>query len=134
MSLKETLCKFDDAVLVELFEVAQFALNHSGTSKRVAKDLCKPLARVHALARVAVEVSVNPDYLPDVATENQLDALQAELTTSFPERYQSFAGQTKTFVSPSKGGTFATGAEGGVATIDPPPPAGCLVGVGINRE
>lgn len=89
MSLKETLCKLDDAVLIELFEVAQFALNHAGTSKRVAKDLCKPLARVHALARVAVEVSVNPDHLPDIATETQLDAFEAELTTSFPKRYPS---------------------------------------------
>ncbi len=79
MSIKKTLMGIEEAVLNELLEVTQEALNDDRTAKRVAKQLGKPLARVHALAAIAVQLSTEPGLAPDVSTEEQLDLFEAEL-------------------------------------------------------
>ncbi|AXQ51112.1 hypothetical protein DZC31_30990 (plasmid) [Stenotrophomonas rhizophila] len=78
-NIKNTLAQLDDALLAELLEAAQFALNDTRTAKRVAAELDVPVARVKALAYIAVQLSMEPDAVPDVSTVAQLDAFQAEL-------------------------------------------------------
>ncbi|MGG5276381.1 hypothetical protein [Pseudomonas syringae pv. coryli] len=77
--LKKTLAQLDDDLLTELFEVAQFALNDARAVKRIAAELHMPVARVQALALIAVQLSSQPDAMPEVSTVAQLDVLQAEL-------------------------------------------------------
>ncbi|HEP8970169.1 TPA: hypothetical protein VDU83_002506 [Pseudomonas aeruginosa] len=77
--LKNTLAQLDDALLTELLEAAQLALNDTGTAKRIAAELNIPVARAKGLAYIAVQLSMEPDALPDVSTVAQLDAFQAEL-------------------------------------------------------
>ena len=77
--LKNTLAQLDDPLLAELFEATQFALNDARTAKRVATELDIPLARVQALAYLAIHLANEPDHAPDVTTIEQLDAFQAEL-------------------------------------------------------
>lgn len=79
MSIKDTLAKLDDAVLTELLDNAQFALNDMATAKKVAKEFGTPLARVQALACLAVQLSMEPDRVPDITTVSQVYALQTEL-------------------------------------------------------
>ncbi|MHC8400322.1 hypothetical protein ACYZTX_12790 [Pseudomonas sp. MDT1-17] len=79
MSIKDTLAKLDDAVLTELLDNAQFALNDMATAKKVAKEFGTPLARVQALAYLAVQLSMEPDRVPDITTVSQVNALQTEL-------------------------------------------------------
>lgn len=78
-SLKNTLAQLDDYLLAELLEAAQFALNDTRTAKRVAAELDCPVARMQALAYVAIQLSKEPGTVPDVSTVAQLDAFQAEL-------------------------------------------------------
>lgn len=78
-NLKNTLTQLDDELLAELLEAAQFALNDTRTAKRVAAELDIPVARVQALALVAIQLSTEPSAVPDVSTVGQLDAFQAEL-------------------------------------------------------
>jgi hypothetical protein len=78
-NLKKTLAQLDDELLAELLEAAQFALNDTRTAKRVAAELDAPVARVKALAYIAVQLSMEPDAVPDVSTVAQLDAFAAEL-------------------------------------------------------
>lgn len=47
--------------------------------KRVAAELGVPAARVKALAYIAVQLSMEPDAVPEVSTMAELDALSAEL-------------------------------------------------------
>lgn len=77
--IKNTLAQLDNELLAELLEAAQLALNDTRTVKRVAAELDVPAARVKALAYVAVQLSVEPDAVPDVSTLAQLDAFQAQL-------------------------------------------------------
>lgn len=77
--LKNTLAQLDDELLAELVEAAQFALNDTRTAKRVAVELDIPVARVEALALVAIQLSTEPGVVPDVSTVAQLDAFQADL-------------------------------------------------------
>lgn len=79
MSIKDTLAKLDDAVLAELLDYAQFALNDMTTAKKVAKEFGAPLARVQALVHLAVQLSMEPDRVPDITTMSQVYALQTEL-------------------------------------------------------
>lgn len=79
MSIKVTLAKLDDAVLTELLDNAQFALNDMATAKKVAKEFGTPLARVQALAYLAVQLSMEPDRVPDITTMYQVYAFQTEL-------------------------------------------------------
>lgn len=77
--LKNTLAQLDDSLLAELFEAAQFALNDVRTAKRVATELDIPVARMQALAYLALQLSNEPGHVPDVTTIDQLDVFQAEL-------------------------------------------------------
>lgn len=78
-NIKNTLAQLDDELLAEFLEAAQFALNDTRTVKRVAAELDVPVARVKALAYIAVQLSMEPDAVPDVSTVAQLDAFAAEL-------------------------------------------------------
>ena len=78
-NIKNTLAQLDDDLLAELLDAAQFALNDSRTVKRVAAELGVPAARVKALAYIAVQLSREPDAVPEVSTMAELDALSAEL-------------------------------------------------------
>ncbi len=78
-NLKNTLAQLDDALLAELLEAAQIALNDTRTAKRVAAELDIPVARAKGLAFIAVQLSMEPGALPDISTVAQLDAFQAEL-------------------------------------------------------
>lgn len=78
-NLKNTLAQLDDDLLVELLSAAQFALNDTRTAKRVAAEQEVPVARVKALAYIAVQLSMEPTAVPDVTTVAQLDAFEAEL-------------------------------------------------------
>ncbi|MBI6621526.1 hypothetical protein YA0783_24875 [Pseudomonas corrugata] len=79
-NLKHTLAQLDDDLLAELLEAAQFALNDTRTAKRVAAELDVPAARVKALAYIVVQLSTEPDAVPDVSTVAGLDAFQAQLS------------------------------------------------------
>lgn len=61
------------------WEAAQFALNDTRTAKRVAAELDVPVARVKALAYIAVQLSMEPDAVPDVSTVAQLGSFAAEI-------------------------------------------------------
>lgn len=78
-TIKSTLAKLDNALLGELVEAMQFALNDTRTAKRVAAELQIPVARVQGLAYIAVQLSTEPGAMPDVTTTAQLDAFQKEL-------------------------------------------------------
>lgn len=78
-NLKNTLAQLDDDLLEELLSAAQFALNDTRTAKRVAAEQEVPVARVKALAYIAVQLSMEPTVVPDVTTVAQLDAFEAEL-------------------------------------------------------
>lgn len=78
-NIKNTLAHLDSDLLAELLDAAQFALNDSRTVKRVAAELGVPAARVKALAYIAVQLSMEPDAVPEVSTMAELDALSAEL-------------------------------------------------------
>lgn len=78
-NLKHTLAQLDDELLAELLEAAQLALNDTRTAKRVATELNIPVARIHGLACIAIQLSSEPGQAPDVSTVAQLDAFQAEL-------------------------------------------------------
>lgn len=79
-NLKNTLAQIDDDLLSELLEAAQFALNDTRSAKRVAAELDVPVARVMALAHIAVQLSMEPDSVPDVSTVDQLDAFAVDLS------------------------------------------------------
>lgn len=78
-NLKNTLAQLDDDLLEELLSAAQFALNDTRTAKRVAAEQEVPVARVKALAYIAVQLSMEPTVVPDVTTVAQLDAFEADL-------------------------------------------------------
>lgn len=76
MSIKHTLNLLDERLLKELLDAAQEALNDTATAKRVAHVLGVELARVHALANVALSLSQAEDERShDVGTLRQLDSL-----------------------------------------------------------
>lgn len=85
MSIKKSLAAIDEAVLTELINVSQEALNDLGTAKRVAKQLGLSIARVHALGAIAIQLSIEPGAKPDVYTEEQLDLFAADLVQATDE-------------------------------------------------
>lgn len=81
MSVKETLASIDEAVLTELLDAARFALNDARTATKVSKEFGIPLARVQALAHLAVRLSIEPDREPEITTMAQLYALHSKLAS-----------------------------------------------------
>lgn len=75
-NLKNTIDQLDNALLEELLDAAQVALNDTDTARRVADELGISKARVMGLACIAEQLYMDPDILPDVTTLAQLDAYE----------------------------------------------------------
>lgn len=85
-NVQASVSQLDNALLFELLEAAQFALNDECVIKRVAAELRQPPERIEAIAGLAVELSSSDGEPPSISTVSELDAqtkMLAKLKSEF---------------------------------------------------
>lgn len=88
-NIKSALASMDDALLLELFNAAQFALNDEETIERVSDETGIPAARLEAMAAIFIDLSVMGDSAhPGISlcqTSDELDAMTNHLIAAQAE-------------------------------------------------